>query len=179
LFPDGNASVARLFVRHLIPEVASGNTMEDIVTARFNYSQLDRPDSPVRLRLNSTAVNAVNVDAGVEVSYVERGVEGGKAYTVRGKHCILACYNGIIPHLCPELPESQKEHLQYGVKIPLVMANVLLRSGAAINASGPAQHFCPGSFYAAGLRCRTGHRSDHRESLAPRLYLRLHGSVRP
>jgi spermidine dehydrogenase len=55
----------------------------------------------------------------------------------------------MIPHLCPELPESQKEHLAYGVKIPLVMTNVLLRSGAAVDASGAAQYQCPGSFYAA------------------------------
>jgi spermidine dehydrogenase len=149
LFPDGNASIARLMVRSLIPEVAPGNTMEDVVDARFDYSQLDRGDAPIRLRLNSTAVGARNVDGGVEVSYVESGAaEGGKAYTVRGKHCILACYNGMIPHLCPELPESQKEHLAYGVKIPLVMTNVLLRSGAPVDASGPAQYQCPGSFYA-------------------------------
>ncbi|MGI9292624.1 MAG: NAD(P)-binding protein [Pseudomonadales bacterium] len=148
-FPDGNASVARLLVRHLIPEVAPGNTMEDIVTARFEYSKLDQPESPIRLRLNSTAVHAVNVDGGVEASYVERRGEDKQAYTVRGKHCILACYNGIIPHLCPELPEAQKENLKYGVKIPLIMANVLLRSGGAVNATGPAQHFCPGNFFSA------------------------------
>lgn len=148
-FPDGNASVARLLVRNLIPKVAPGNTMEDIVTARFDYSQLDRPDSLIRLRLNSTAVNAVNTDDGVNVSYVERKGEETTAYSIRGKHCILACYNGIIPHLCPEMPEPQKENLKYGVKIPLVMVNVLVRNSAAINAAGPAQHFCPGSFFNA------------------------------
>ena len=145
MFPDGNASVARLLVRNLIPDVAPGNTMDDIVVARFDYSRLDRPESPVRLRLNSTAVKAANVEGGVEVSYVE----GGKAYTVRTGHCVLACYNRIIPHLCPELPESQKESLKYAVKTPFAMASVLLRSGAAVNASGVAQHFCPGSFFAA------------------------------
>ena len=117
--------------------------MEDIVTAPFDYSQLDRGDSSVCIRLNSTAVNVKNADGGVEVAYVQ----GGKAYKVRGKHSILACYNGIIPHLCPELPEQQKENLKYGVKVPLVMTNVLLRSGAAVNASGPAQYHCPGSYF--------------------------------
>jgi spermidine dehydrogenase len=148
IFPDGNASVARLLVRNLIPEVAPGSTMDDIVDARFDYSQLDRSDSAIRLRLNSTAVNAINVDDAVEVSYVR----GGKAYKVKGKHCILACYNGIIPHLCPELPEPQKEHLKYGVKAPLVQISVLLRSGAAVNASGSAQYMCPGSFSPAVLK---------------------------
>ncbi|MDB2395082.1 NAD(P)/FAD-dependent oxidoreductase [Porticoccaceae bacterium] len=142
-FPDGNASIARLLVRKLVPEVAPGNSMEDIIDARFDYSQLDRGDSPVRIRLNSTAVNVKNVDGGVEVAYVQKS----KPYTLKGKHSILACYNGLIPHLCPELPAAQKENLKYGVKIPLVFTNVLLRSGAAVNASGPVQYHCPGSYF--------------------------------
>jgi spermidine dehydrogenase len=55
-FPDGNASVARLLVRKLVPSVAPGNTMDDVVTARFDYSRLDQPDNATRIRLNSTAV---------------------------------------------------------------------------------------------------------------------------
>jgi len=148
LFPDGNASVARLFVRRLIPEVAPGSTMDDIALARFDYDQLDRDGAPVRIRLNSTVVNAVNVEGGVEVSYVE----GGKAYSLRGNHCILACYNGIIPYLCPDLPESQKESLRYGVKAPLVQVSVLLRSGASVDATGPMNYLCPDSFYAAVVK---------------------------
>jgi len=148
LFPDGNSSIARLLVRSLIPGVAPGNTMEDVVEARFDYSQLDRPGAPVRIRLNSTAVNAVNSDGGVEVSYVQ----GGNAYAVRAEHCIMACYNGIIPHLCPELPEAQKENLLYGVKVPLVQTNVLLRSGASVDAAGSGQYLCPGSFHAGCLK---------------------------
>jgi spermidine dehydrogenase len=143
LFPDGNASIARMLVRRLMPEVAPGSTMDDVVSARFDYSRLDREESPVRLRLNSTVVHAVNRDGGVEVSYVQ----GGKAYSLRARHCILACYNGIIPHLCPELPKAQKEQLKYGVKVPLVMTNVLLRTGDAVKAAGPVQYACPGSFY--------------------------------
>ena len=50
-FPDGNASIARLLVRDLIPDAVPGNTAEDVVTARIDYSRLDRPGSPVRIRL--------------------------------------------------------------------------------------------------------------------------------
>ena len=55
-FPDGNASVARLLVRALVPGVAPGSTMEDVVPAKFNYARLDDKSSPVRIRLNSTVV---------------------------------------------------------------------------------------------------------------------------
>jgi spermidine dehydrogenase len=144
LFPDGNASVARLFVRKLVPKVAPGNTMQDLVTARFDYSQLDRKDSNVRVRLNSTVVNVANRGSeAVDVSYVS----GGKALRVSGKHCILAGYNGMIPHLCPELPEAQKKHLAYGVKVPFIWANVVLKSGAAVKKGGTSVYQCPGSFF--------------------------------
>ena len=36
-FPDGNASIARLLVRHLIPSALPGQSAEDVVTARANY----------------------------------------------------------------------------------------------------------------------------------------------
>ena len=46
-FPDGNASISRLLVRDLIPESLPGASAEDAVTARLDYSRLDRPQSPV------------------------------------------------------------------------------------------------------------------------------------
>ena len=56
-FPDGNASVARLLVRSLVPGAAPGNTMDDVVPAAFDYAALDRGDQPVRIRLDSTCVH--------------------------------------------------------------------------------------------------------------------------
>ena len=53
-FPDGNASIARLLVRKLIPEAMPGSTMEDVVTAKADYSQLDKPNRKLNIRLNSS-----------------------------------------------------------------------------------------------------------------------------
>jgi spermidine dehydrogenase len=123
-FPDGNASVARLLVRSLIPNAVPGSTMEDVVTTRVAYSQLDRRGAAVRIRLNSTAVHVRHTpdDKAVDVTYVT----GGNAHTVRGAKCILACYNMAIPYLVPELPEAQKKGLAYGVKVPLTYTKVLV-----------------------------------------------------
>ena len=60
-FPDGNASIARLLVRALVPEAVPGHTVEDIVTTRINYARLDRPGATVRIRLGSLAVRARQV----------------------------------------------------------------------------------------------------------------------
>ena len=146
MFPDGNASVARLLVRKLIPNVAPGDSMHDIAAAQFDYTQLDQSANKNRLRLNSTAVNCVHNTNGEQVNVTY--VTDNKAYRVKAKHCILACYNALIPHLCPELPETQKTHLSYGSKTPLVYCNVLVRNGASLDRAPTTQCACPDSFFA-------------------------------
>ena len=123
-FPDGNASLARLLVRSLIPAVATGHTMDDIVLAPFDYAKLDQAKAPVRIRLNSTAVSVRNVGSGVNVGYSR----GGQLSQVRGKHCIMACYNMIIPYLLRDLPPEQSHALSQNVKFPLVYTKVVIRN---------------------------------------------------
>jgi spermidine dehydrogenase len=147
-FPDGNASIARLLVRTLIPGSIPGHTMGDIVTARVDYSKLDEPSSPVRIRRNSTAVRARNSKPGdspqeVDVSYVQEG----KLRNVKGKACVLACYNSMVPYLCPELPEEQKEALHYCVKAPLVYTHVAISNWTAFHKLGIRQIVSPGSYH--------------------------------
>ena len=147
-FPDGNASIARLLVRSMIPGVAPGNSMEDIVTARFDYAQLDREGKPVRIRLKSTAIRVQNVPderkpEAVEITYVQ----GGKAHRVRGRSCVMACYNMMVPHLCPELPEQQREALSYALKAPLVYSQVLIRDWKSFERLGLRGAYCPGSYH--------------------------------
>jgi spermidine dehydrogenase len=141
MFPDGNASVARLLVQKMIPEVAPAmKGVEDVAITRFDYSALDRDNQATRLRLNSTVVGVRETKGKhVEVDYVQQGT----ALRITAKHCIMAGYNGLIPHLCPELPQSQKEALRYGVKIPFVYANVLLDNGRAFNKLGANMITCP------------------------------------
>lgn len=147
-FPDGNASIARLLVRSLIPGAIPGGTMEDVVTAKANYSRLDVAENPVRLRLNSTVVSVKHdgtKDAAkeVRVSYVR----GGRVYAATGKYCVLACYNVMIPYICRELPAEQKEALAYLVKAPLVYTHVALRNWTAFSRLGVHQIVAPGSYH--------------------------------
>lgn len=146
-FPDGNASVARLLVRSLVPGSIPGSTMEDVVTARADYDRLDQPASRVRIRLNSTAVRARQISATdareVEVAYVQ----AGKFRSAKAAACVLAGYNGMIPYICPELPEAQKEALHYGVKEPLIYTHVAIRNWQAFHKLGVRQIVSPGSYH--------------------------------
>jgi spermidine dehydrogenase len=149
-FPDGNASIARLLVRSMIPASAPGSSAEDIVTAQLDYAQLDRDGAPVRVRLKSTAVRVRHVGdkesaREVEVTYVR----SRQARRVRGRSCVLACYNQMIPYMCPELPEAQRTALSYALKAPMVYTNVLIRNWKAFQRLGLSGAFCPGSYHEA------------------------------
>jgi len=149
-FPDGNATIARLLVRSLIPAAIPGQSAEDIVTARARYDQLDRAASAVRLRLNSTVVRVRHAgEPGpaqtVEVTYVR----GARPFTVRARSCVLACWNMMIPYLCPELPQEQKQALHSLIKTPLVNTSVALRDWHAFSKSRVHRVYAPGSYHSA------------------------------
>ena len=124
-FPDGNATVARLLVRWLIPDAVPGKTMEDVGAAQVNYALLDRAGQTARIRLNSTVVNVKhdgdpNTAREVVVTYNR----GGGLHDVRASGVVMACWNMFIPYLAPDLPAHQKEALAFAVKGPLVYTSV-------------------------------------------------------
>ncbi len=144
-FPDGNAGVARSLVRDLIPQAIPGRTMEDLVTSRADYSLLDVPESDTRIRLNSTVVNATNTPDGryVDITYVKNG----EVHRARARSAVLACYNNIIPHICPEIPQKQVEAIQYASKIPYVIASIAIRNWQAFVDAGFHWVYSPGDVY--------------------------------
>jgi spermidine dehydrogenase len=122
--------------------------MEDIVTVNFDYDALDLPQNDVRLRLNSTAIGVRhegehNTARQVNVTYVRDNI----AYEVKAKKCILACYNAMIPALCPELPQQQREALALQVKIPILYTTVALRNWKAWKTLGIGAVAAPSSYH--------------------------------
>jgi spermidine dehydrogenase len=147
-FPDGNASIARMLVRRLVPGSMPGRTMDDIVTARADYARLDEAASPVRIRLNSTVVHVTHAGPPEKAKEVEIAyMRGGKLQSVVAQNCVLACYNGMIPYLCPELPQKQREALSYLVKMPLVYTHVALANWTSFHKLGIHQIVSPGSYH--------------------------------
>jgi spermidine dehydrogenase len=142
-FPDGNASIARALVRSLIPDVAPGHTMDDLVTARFDYGRLDAADNRVRIRRSSTALHVAPGKDGCDVIYMHRGT----LHRVHGRHCVLACNNNMIPYLLPSAPAEQRAALAQAVRTPLVYTNVVLRNWQPFVAAGVHQVYNPTGYY--------------------------------
>ncbi len=138
-FPDGNASIARMMVRRLIPGVAPGDDMLDINTAHFDYNKLDLPSNTTRIRLNSTVTDVRHNNDTVSVCYRQFD----KDYRVVGKKVVMACYMHVLPYLCSEMPKEQVNAMAKLEKVPLVVGNVSLKNWQFIQDSGISGGYFP------------------------------------
>ncbi len=151
-FPDGNAGVARALVNNLVPRVADGNNAEELVLAKFDYSELDKSSNVVRVRLNSTVVNVEHDGdpknaSDVFVNYIN----GNHSYQVKARNVVMACYNMIIPHIVSGLPEEQTAALKLQEKSPLQYTTVGLRNWRAMKEQGIGMAMSPGNMHQAVL----------------------------
>jgi spermidine dehydrogenase len=151
-FPDGNAGLARALVKRLVPKVAEGESAEELVTARFDYEELDRASNVVRIRLNSTVVHVEHrgePESAAEVSV--KYIQAGEPYQVLGKSVVMACYNMMIPHIVSGLPEEQADALRLQGKSPLQYTTVGLRNWEAMKERGIGLAMSPGNMHQAVL----------------------------
>ncbi len=151
-FPDGNAGVARAMVKKLIPGVAKGGNAEELVLARFDYAQLDKPGQAARIRLNSTVVNveyagSPGSSSDIHVSYMN----DNRQYRVQAGAAVMACYNMIIPHIVSGLPDEQAAALKLQGKSPLQYTTVGLRNWRAMKELGIGVAMSPGNMHQAVL----------------------------
>jgi spermidine dehydrogenase len=147
-FPDGNATIARSLVKKMIPNIGPGENAEEIVLSKFNYAELDKSSNSVRVRLNSTVVNVQHAgdpksSSDVFVNYIH----DNKSYQVKGKGVVMACYNMMIPHIVPDLPQEQDAALRRLSKVPLQYTTVGLRNWRAIKEAGIGMAMCPGNIH--------------------------------
>lgn len=149
-FPDGNATIARLLVKKMIPNVGPVQNVEDVILSRFDYDQLDKPGNATRLRLNSTVVNVKHIGSTnnareVTVNYIK----DNQSYTVKAKGVVLACYNMIIPYIVPNLPEDQFAALKKLTKVPLQYSTIGLRHWRPMKELGLGMVMSPGNLHTA------------------------------
>ncbi len=152
--------------------------MEALAVTPVDYAQLDRRANRTRIRLDSTAVDVRHVDNGgaVDITYVR----SGDAHRVRGKHVVLACYNSVIPHLCPELPDEQVEAIMVAEKVPLAYINVALRNWQAFARLGYHEFHVPQAdlMHSFGMDFPVS-MGDYRYARTPDDPVVIHGSFAP
>ena len=151
-FPDGNAGVARAIVKKLIPDIAKGRDAEELVLAKFHYTELDKSENTVRIRLNSTVVNVRHGgDPKSSSDVLLNYINDNKSYQVNAKSVVMACYNMIIPHIVSGLPENQAAALKLQGKSPMQYTSIGLKNWRAMKELGIGLAMSPGNMHQAVL----------------------------
>ena len=148
-FPDGNATVARLLVRWLIPDAVPGTTMEDVGAARVNYALLDRAGQATRIRLNSTVVNVRHDGEASRASEVVVTLQPRRPglptcvrrpSSWRAGTCSFRTWR-------PSCPRHRRRRSAYGVKGPLVYTSVGVKNWTAWQKLGISNVNAPTMFH--------------------------------
>ena len=92
MFPDGNATLARLLTRTLLPDAIDGDQTPEGVHARpRRFLRADRPGSPTRIRLRSTVVWVQHDgDPRKAPSRDDRLHEGRPLFRIRARSVVMA-----------------------------------------------------------------------------------------
>lgn len=148
-FPDGNHTIARRLLKALIPEAVPGPaSMDGVFNSHVSYSALDAPDSSIRLRLRSMAIQVRHQgpslkSSSVLVHYLQ---PDGRVFRVRGKSAVMAGWGMAAKHIIPELPSEQKQALDQYHYTSALYINVLLRHWRPIAHLGMYEMYLPGGF---------------------------------
>jgi spermidine dehydrogenase len=131
-FPGGNTGIARYFVKRLIPNAITGkDSMHDILYGQIDWSALDHPQQPLRMRLNATAIDLrhdgpVDSSAHVQVTYVDN-LTGAKR-CVRGKAVVMASGQWVNKYVVHDAPRSLLEAMGQFNYAPFLSISVAVRN---------------------------------------------------
>ena len=139
-FPGGHAGTARHFLKKVMPAAIAGEyRMADILNGAIQWEQLDRPNEPVRMRVNSTVVHVVHEGPaesakGVVVTYLRQG----KLYKVRAKGAILCGHQHANRHMCHDISPEYREAMNDFHHAPMHTINVAVRHWRVLERLGIA-----------------------------------------
>jgi len=129
-FPGGNTGIFRHIVKYLMPDsIEGGNSMEEILYNPIVFSALDRPENPINMRLNATAVD-ISHDGPIEnaqhvnVSYFQ----DGKIRKVKSKTVTVAIGGWIARNIVSDMPEPITQAYSQFYHSPVLVANVAVRN---------------------------------------------------
>ena len=129
-FPGGNSGIFRHIVKYLIPDSIEGeNAFEDILFKPINFRALDRPDSPLRIRLNSTAIDISHagppeISEHVNVSYHQ----GGRVIKIKAKTVVMSIGGWVARNIVSDMPEAIVQAYSQFYHSPVLVVNVALRN---------------------------------------------------
>jgi spermidine dehydrogenase len=130
MFPGGNSGLARLIVKTLIPDsIAGGRDMGTTWKNPINFAALDRPDQPIRIRLQSTAVRVEHAGEPDKAEFVWVTYSSqGKVYRLKAKTVVMAGGGWMTKHVVRDLNTERRAAYEQFFYAPYMVANVAVRN---------------------------------------------------
>lgn len=137
-FPGGNTGIFRHIVKYLIPEcIKGGSSFEDILYNGIDFKALDRPKNPLRIRLNSTAIDVrhagpTDIADHVDVTYYR----DGKVERIKAKTVVMSIGGWVARNIVSDLPRPIAKAYSQFYHSPILVVNVALRHWRFLNKIG-------------------------------------------
>jgi len=130
MFPGGNATIARLMVKTLIPAAMDGpEDVQNVCRNAINFNKLDVAGNQSRMRLAATVIS-VQHDSdfkrsnAITIVYLKEG----KLYRLKARSVVMAGGSWTTKHIVKDLPGTYREAYAQFYRSPCMMANVALRN---------------------------------------------------
>jgi spermidine dehydrogenase len=138
MFPGGNAGIARLMVKTLVPAAIEGEpSLEGVQRGRVRFDLLDNPDSNARIRLSATVVSVKHEGDPATADWVSIAyAKGSNVYRVRARSAVIAGGSWTAKHIVKDLPAAQADAYAQFHRSPCLMANVAVRNWRFLRALG-------------------------------------------
>ncbi len=130
MFPGGNATIARLMLKSLIPTAINGpHSVEGVCENRVKFVALDAAGAAMRIRLSSTVIHVqhdgeASKANSVSIVYSRKG----KLYHVKARSAVMAGGCWTTKHIVKDLPQTQRLAYQQFYRSPAMMVNVAVRN---------------------------------------------------
>jgi spermidine dehydrogenase len=138
MFPGGNATIARLMLKTLIPSAIEGaGSVEGVCRNHVNFEALDVAGTAARIRLSSTVIHVEHDGPPgkantVSIIYTKEG----KLYRVKARSAVMAGGCWTTKHIVKDLPETHRQAYAQFYRSPCMMVNVAVRNWRFLHKMG-------------------------------------------
>lgn len=167
-FPGGNAAILRTMLARMIPGAVGGDgSIAANASGPIDFTKLDRPGAPVRIRLGSTAIDVRHEGDPASAEHVlVTYARDGKLHRVRAKSVVMASGGWVNRNIVSDLSADHAaayREFHYG---PVMTANVALRNWRFLDKLGIiAARWFEGLGWHVGVRRNVA--LDSKEPLSP------------
>ena len=139
-FPGGNTAYLRHIVKYIIPDsIKGGKSFEEILNNPIAFAALDRPDKPIRIHLNATALDVSHAGPAdsadhVNVTYYQQG----KVRRVKARTVVMSIGGWVARKIVSDMPAPIRAAYNEFRHGPVLVVNVALRNWRFLDRLGIA-----------------------------------------